>query len=187
MMRLFVAVPLPEPVRDQLDRLGFGIPGANWVPADNMHLSLRFIGEVSSQDAEDIDTALQAIRAPAFELTIESVGHFGPLRQARSLWAGIARNPALGHLRDKVESAIVRCGHPPAGRKFSPHITLARVQGETGHHLANFLAQHSLLKLGPIAIEHFSLFESHRKRDGSAYEEIAEYPLVNAAAMAAFG
>jgi 2'-5' RNA ligase len=187
MMRLFVALPLPEPVRDRLGRLGFGVPGANWVPASNMHLTLRFIGEVSGGEAQDIDAALQAIRAPAFDLVVESVGHFGPLRQARSLWAGIARNPPLGHLRDKVESAIVRCGHPPEGRKFSPHITLARIRGETGHHLANFLAEHSLLKLGPIAIEHFALFESHLKRDGSVYHELAQYPLVNAAAMAALG
>ncbi len=186
MLRLFVAVPLPDSVQQQLERIAFGVPGANWVAAENRHVTLRFIGEVSEADAADIDDALQTIRAPAFNLTIESVGHFGPLRQARALWAGVARNPALQHLRDKVASAVVRAGQPPEGRKFIPHVTLGRIRGETGHHLANFLAQHSMLRLGPIAADHFTLFQSHLKRDGSLYEPLADYALVGAQAAAPY-
>jgi 2'-5' RNA ligase len=185
MLRLFVAIPLPEAVQDRLERLGFGIPGANWLPGENMHITLRFIGDASETEAADIDASLTAIRAPAFEATIESVGHFGSLRQARSLWAGVARNAALSHLREKVESAVVRAGQPPEGRKFVPHVTLARIRGETGHHLANFLAQHSLLRIGPVAIDHFALFHSHLKRDRALYEVLADYPLSGAAALAA--
>ena len=101
------------------------------------------------------------------------------------LWAGVARNPALQHLRDKVESAVVRAGQPPEGRKFVPHITLARFKIETGHHLANFLAEHNLLKICPIRIDRFTLFQSHMKRDGSVYEPLADYPLVDERAVAA--
>ena len=185
MLRLFVAVPLPEQVQERLERIGFGIPGASWVPGDNMHLTLRFLGEVSNADAADIDDHLLAVRAKAFDLTVEGVGHFGSLRQTRSLWAGVARNPALQHLRDKVESAVVRAGQPPEGRKFAPHITLARFKTETGHHLANFLAEHNLLRIGPIRIDRFTLFQSHLKRDGSVYEPLADYPLVDERAVAA--
>jgi 2'-5' RNA ligase len=185
MLRLFVAVPLPEEVQDRLERIGFGIPGANWVPGENMHITLRFLGEVSNADAADIDGALLGVRAPAFDLSIEGVGHFGSLRQTRALWAGVARNPALAHLRDKVESAVVRAGQPSQSRKFVPHVTLARFKGETGHHLANFLAEHNLLKIGPIRIDRFTLFQSHLKRDGSLYEPLADYPLVDARAVAA--
>jgi 2'-5' RNA ligase len=184
MMRLFIAIPLPETVQERLESIGFGIPGANWVPGENLHISLRFLGELSNADAADIDDALVGVRAPAFDLTIEGVGHFGSLRQTRALWAGIARNPALAHLRDKVESAVVRAGQPPEGRKFVPHITLARFKTETGHHLANFIAEHNLLKIGPIRIERFALFQSHLKRDGSVYEELADYPLVDERALA---
>lgn len=188
MLRLFVAVPLPEPVQRQLERIAFGIPGANWLVAENMHVTLRFVGEVSEADAADIDDALRTIRAPSFDLKIERVGHFGPLRQARAIWAGVARNPALQHLRDKVESAVVRAGQPPEGRKFIPHVTLGRIRGETGHHLANFLAHNSMLRLGPIPVEHFTLFQSHLKRDGSVYEPLADYALVGAqAAVAHYG
>lgn len=185
MLRLFVAVPLPEAVQEQLERIGFGIPGAAWVPSENLHLTLRFIGEVSNAAAADIDDALLGVRAPAFDLALEGVGHFGSLRQTRALWAGVARSPALMHLRDKVESAVVRAGQPPEGRKFVPHVTLARFKAETGHHLANFLAEHNLLKIGPIRIDRFTLFRSHAKRDGSVYEELADYPLVDARAVAA--
>ena len=185
MIRLFIAVPLPEAVQDRLAQIGFGIPGANWVPGENMHVTLRFVGEVSNADAADIDDALMSLRVPAFALTIEGVGHFGSLRQTRSLWAGVARNPALVHLRAKIESALVRFGQPPDSRKFVPHVTLARFKTETGHHLANFLAEHNLLKIGPIRIDRFTLFQSHLKRDGSYYEPLADYPLVDERAVAA--
>ena len=167
MLRLFVAVPLPEAVQERLERIGFGIPGASWVAGENMHVTLRFLGEVSNADAADIDDALMGVRAPAFDLVVEGVGHFGSLRQTRTLWAGVARSPALAHLRGKVESAVVRAGRPRESRKFAPHVTLARFKGETGHHLANFLAEHNLLKIGPIRIDRFTLFQSHQKRDGS--------------------
>lgn len=185
MLRLFVAVPLPPEVQDRLERIGFGIPGAAWVPGENMHITLRFLGEVSNAEAADVDDALSSIRAPAFDLTLDGVGHFGSLRQTRSLWMGVARNPALQHLRDKVESALVRFGQPRENRKFVPHVTLARFKGETGHHLANFLAEHNLLKIGPIRVDRFTLFQSYLKREGSLYEPLAEYPLVDARAMAA--
>jgi 2'-5' RNA ligase len=184
MLRLFVAVPLPLAVQERLERIAFGIPGANWVPGDNMHITLRFLGDISNDEAADIDEALMGVRAPAFDLTIEGVGHFGSLRQARVLWAGVTRNPALQHVRDKVESAMVRAGQPPEGRKFAPHVTLARFKVETGHHLANFLAEHSLLKIGPIRVDRFTLFQSHQKRDGTLYEPLADYPLVDARALA---
>jgi 2'-5' RNA ligase len=180
MLRLFIAVPLPEDIQDALGAISTGIPGAAWTPNDNMHLTLRFIGEVDAAAAHDIDDMLLGVRPPAFDLTIEGVGHFGPLREARLLWAGVPRVPQLVHLRDKVESAVVRAGQKPETRKFMPHVTLARLKGETGHHLANFLAENSLLRLGPFPVTHFTLFRSHLKRSGSVYEPLADYPLEGA-------
>jgi RNA 2',3'-cyclic 3'-phosphodiesterase len=180
MLRLFIAVPLPEDIQDALGAISTGIPGAAWTPNDNMHITLRFIGEVDAAAAHDIDDMLLGVRPPAFDLTIEGVGHFGPLREARLLWAGVPRIAPLVHLRDKVESAVVRAGQPPETRKFVPHVTLARIKGETGHHLANFLAENSLLRLGPFPVTHFTLFRSHLKRSGSVYEPLADYPLEGA-------
>lgn len=177
MIRLFVALPLPLDIRQQLASLGLGVPGARWVPAKNLHLTLRFIGEVSQATAADIDSMLAGIRAPAFEMWLHGVDHFGPLRKARALWVGVQRETALQHLRDKVESAVVRAGLPREQRKFVPHVTLARIKGETGHHLANFLAGNSLFRAGPVAVDRFVLYASHIGGERAIYEELAEYDL----------
>ena len=177
MIRLFVALPLPHDIRLRLATLASGIPGARWVPPENFHLTLRFIGEVPQSTAADIHDMLMGIRAPGFDLWLNGVDHFGPLRKARNLWVGAQRDAALQHIHDKIESAVVRAGLPRETRKFVPHVTLARIRGETGHHLANFLAANSLFRAGPIEIDRFVLYASHMGREGSVYEELAEYYL----------
>ncbi|HLF59056.1 MAG TPA: RNA 2',3'-cyclic phosphodiesterase [Alphaproteobacteria bacterium] len=177
MMRLFVAIELPESVRVRLAMLAGGIPGARWVPAENMHLTVRFIGEVDEASVHDVDAALQSVEAPAFELTLEGIGHFGPPRAARSLYVGVARNPALAHLRDKIESALVRAGFEPEGRKFSPHITLARLRNARGSRITAFIAGNNLFREGPIAVEGFTLFSSFRGHNGAIHTPERFYPL----------
>jgi 2'-5' RNA ligase len=102
MIRLFVAVELPETVRDRLLTLEGGVPGARWVNEDQMHLTLRFIGEVDDNVANDVDDALSGIRAPGFELELSGVGEFGG-KNPRALWAGVRPNPALLHLQKKLQ------------------------------------------------------------------------------------
>lgn len=177
MIRLFVAVPLPSEIRRQLASLALGVPGARWVPEENFHVTLRFIGEVPHSTASDIDSMLAGIRAPGFEMWLGGVDHFGPLRKARAVWAGVQKNAALQHLHDKIESAVVRAGLPRETRKFVPHVTLARIKGETGHHLANFLAANSLFRTGPIDVDRFVLYASHMGREGVVYEELTDYSL----------
>lgn len=177
MIRLFVAVPLPERIKERLALMQQGIPGAKWMAPENFHITLRFIGEVTEDLAEDIDGELAGIRAPAFDLELASVGHFGHLQKARLLWVGVERNPALQHLRDKVDRALVRAGLAPADRKFTPHVSLARIKGETGHHLANFLAEHSTFRSEPIPVRSFGLVASYLKATGAVHETVADYVL----------
>ncbi|MDE0255518.1 MAG: RNA 2',3'-cyclic phosphodiesterase, partial [Rhodospirillaceae bacterium] len=108
MLRLFVGLELPEDLRDTLAMLERGIPGARWIESDNYHITLRFIGEVAEDQAEDIDSALAGVQAAPFALSLASVGHFGKLRKARSVWAGVEANEALDRLQAGVGSAIVR-------------------------------------------------------------------------------
>lgn len=185
MIRLFVALPLPFDIRQELASLASGVPGARWVPEENFHITLRFVGDVPQTTAADIDSMLAGIRAPGFQIRLGGVGHFGPLRKARSLWVGVQRDSALQHLRDKIESAVVRAGLRREPRKFVPHVTLARIKGETGHHLANFLAGNSLYRSGPIEIDRFVLYASHLGGEGSVYEELADYDLAMPAAAVA--
>ncbi|MCY4190957.1 MAG: RNA 2',3'-cyclic phosphodiesterase [Rhodospirillaceae bacterium] len=177
MIRLFVGLKLPDDLRDVLSIMERGIPGARWVASDNFHVTLRFIGDVAEHEAEDIDSSLRAIRARNFPLTLTGVGHFGKLRSARSIWTGVHANPALKHLQAKVESAIVRAGFATEKRRFKPHVTLARIKGETGHHLANFLSEHGDFRAPPFPVTAFHLYQSHLGRNGAAYEMLCSYPL----------
>ena len=184
-MRLFVGLSLPEDLRDTLAMLERGIPGARWIEADNYHVTLRFIGEAPEDRAEDLDSALGAVRAAPFALSLAGVGHFGALRKARSVWAGVeagveagaATGDPLARLRAGVESAAVRAGFPAEGRKFRPHVTLARIRGETGHHLANFLSEHGDFRAPPFAVRDFVLYESRLTRHGAMYSALRRYPL----------
>jgi 2'-5' RNA ligase len=172
MLRLFTGIDLPPELKLSLSALSGGLPGARWVDAGNYHTTLRFIGEVDEGLARDIDEALAGIKAPRFEVTLVGLGTFG----SRQLWVGVERNDALIHLRDKIESALVRLGLEPEGRRFQPHVTLARLKGGDTK-LQDFLAAHALFRAVPFAVRHFSLIASYQTKAGSIYEDQADYPL----------
>ena len=184
MIRLFVAIELPEKVRARLALLGGGIPRARWIPSENLHLTVRFIGEVDEGRMEDIDEALQSVEAPGFEMFLEGVGYFGRPRAARSIHVGIARNPALCHLHDKIESALVRARFEPERRKFAPHVTLARLDNAPVSRIMAFVAGNNLFRDGPITVDRFALLSSFRGRNGSIYRAEQHYPLLPPAGAA---
>lgn len=176
-MRLFVALPLPEPVRQHLALLAGGIPGARWVDPESLHATLRFIGEADPGQAEDVDATLADVRAPAFDVSVAGVGHFGTGRRIHSLWAGIDGGTALRHLQAKVESAVVRAGFPPEGRKFAPHVTLARLKAAPAPRVGAFIQANAAFAAAPFRAERFTLFESHLGHDGARYAALRSYPL----------
>ena len=176
-MRLFVGVPLPAEVRKSLANLCSGVPGARWVDTGTIHITLRFIGEVDAIQAEDIDAALSDVRQPAFELALGGVGCFASGRKVRAVWAGVVKSDGLAHLRDKVESAIVRAGFEPERRKFRPHVTLARFRNTTSARVAPYLETHNAFAAGPFPVDRFDLLRSHLSHAGARYQTIADYPL----------
>jgi RNA 2',3'-cyclic 3'-phosphodiesterase len=178
MPRLFVAIALPEDVRDRLGLLAGGVPGARWVDPENLHLTLRFIGEVDGGWAEDITAALGGVVARPFELALAGVGHWGTRERATAIWAGVEKNPGLSHLQSKVESALVRLGLEPEGRKFAPHVTLARLSGSPCGRVAKFIADHNLFRLPPFPVTAFTLFSSFLSRGGAIYTPEVEYALL---------
>jgi 2'-5' RNA ligase len=177
-IRLFVALRIPEAVRERLVALQGGVPGARWANSDQMHLTLRFIGEVDGNVAHDIDDALAAIRAPAFTLELAGVGEFGG-KNPRALWAGVRPNEALLHLQKKIETALQRIGLPAESRKFSAHVTLARMKGAPQEKIVQFLTHHALFASGPLGIDDFVLFSSHLSHGGSIYHPERVYPLIS--------
>ena len=176
-MRLFVAIPLPEMIRTQLQLLCGGLPGVRWVPPENFHITLRFIGEVDGGVFDDIDASLAGIRAPRFSLALTGVGHFGNGR-IRARWAGVTKEPALQHLHDKVESAVVRAGLPAEGKKYTPHVTLARPKTPPPiNKLQSFLAANALFKTPAFEVSEFALLSSFLGSQSANYRAEREYEL----------
>ena len=178
MLRLFVGIGFPPKLKLQLSLLCSGISEARWVDPGNFHLTLRFIGEISESVAADIDDALARIRARRFSLQLAGTGVFGGADKPRSLWVGVERSPELIALHDKVERALVRVGLVPEPRKFSPHVTLARLHKPALDKLSGFLATHARFCAVPLAVEGFSLIASFQTKAGSIYEDQADYPLL---------
>ncbi len=176
-MRLFVALDLPWVLRERLSALASGIAGARWVPPENYHLTLRFIGETPSHRAEDIDTALVGLHVRGFSLTLAGVGIFAKGGRAISLWAGVERNPQLEHLQRKIETVLQREGCEPERRRFQPHVTLARLDNVAQAGLVSYVQAHSLFRAEPVPISHFTLFSSRLGKQASVYTAEVEYAL----------
>lgn len=175
-MRLFVALALPDAVASGLEMIQAGVPGARWQTREQMHLTLRFIGEVDGRDAAAIDDALSAISVLRLSLQLKGVGEFGG-KSARALWAGVAPNDALLHLQRKIETAMQRVGLEAEPRKFSPHVTLARLRGTPPGIVMDYLVDHALYASEPFDVGEFTLFSSHLSPNGSPYSAERTYPL----------
>jgi len=177
MERLFVAIPLPDIIKQQLTFKHGGVPGARWQTVAQMHLTVRFIGEVDGAAAADIRGALSVIKGDPFSLELAGCGTFGARGRERILWVGVKRCEALMQLRDRIEAALVREGLPPDRRKFHPHVTLARLKNPPKGRLNDFVAANSFFQSPPFEVEEFNLFSSFRSQSGAIYSIEAEYPL----------
>ena len=175
-MRLFVAVELPAPVRERLAALAGGLHGAKWVGAEQMHLTLTFLGELDRIQAEDVAEQLGEIRAKAFDVELAGIGNFASARQVRSLWVGVAANDALTALQAKVEHAARRAGVKAERRKFVPHVSLARFKNGTPN-VGKFLEAHEPFRVAPFAVSEFVLFSSRLGSDHAVYTAEVRYPL----------
>jgi 2'-5' RNA ligase len=178
MLRLFVALPLPDGVMARLAMLCSGMPGAAWVDPANLHITLRFIGEVDEDVAEEIDHHLAGITDQVFSLELAGIGTFGEGAKTRALWAGVAPSPALLHLHAKIESAVVRAGLPPESRKFTPHVTLARLTHPHPGRLQSYIEGNNLFQAGPFAVERFILYESRLGKSSAVYIPQLDYSLI---------
>jgi RNA 2',3'-cyclic 3'-phosphodiesterase len=181
MIRLFVGLELPAEMRTWLSLLRGGVPGARWVDPENYHVTVRFIGEVDEGRFDDIAAALSRIHASAFDLTLESVSTFGKESMPHTLWVGVRRNEALQALHAKVDRALVNIGFEPEGRKYAPHVTLARLKIAATMRLGSFVAANSLFRAGPAWIDGFALFSSFLSRSGAIYRPEVRYSLAGAA------
>lgn len=179
MHRLFAALRPPPAIRALLLETMGGVPGARWQDDDQLHCTLRFVGEVERRQAEEIAAALAGIAAPPIEARIDGVGVFERRGRADTIWARVAPPEPLAALHRKVDQVLRRVGVAPDERRYLPHVTLARLP-RSGHDalaLARWLADHAALAGPAFVLTHLYLYESHLGSEGASYEAVARWPL----------
>ncbi len=174
MHRLFVAIVPPPLVRDRLLAAMGGVAGARWQTDEQLHLTLRFIGEVDRHRADDVAAALGTVHAPRFELALGQPGTFDRKGRIGTLWVGVRPHDPVAALARRIDQALQRVGVPPETRAFVPHITVARFGREAGS-VAAYLAETP--SSAWFEVDAFALFESTLGRTGPDYRIIERYPL----------
>ena len=176
MHRLFVAIRPPEHIRDLLIDAMDESRDFRWQDDEQLHITLRFVGEVDRPIADDLAHALTGVRSPRFSIRVERVGSFEK-RSSGALWAGVEPKEPLAVLAAKIERVCQAVGLEPERRAFHPHITLARWKGRRSRELGDFVERRRDLRSEPFEVTGFTLFESRLSRHGAHYESVADYSL----------
>ena len=176
MPRLFTALEIPAGVAFSLSLLRGGLQGARWIDPENYHITLRFIGDIDEPTADSIAERLAQVRRPSFELQLEGLGAFGS-RKPHALFAGVKSVPALKELQAEQERIVQRIGIEPERRKFTPHVTLARLRGASEPDVAAYLALRGDFRTAPFPVGRFVLLSSRASKGGGPYVMEEAYPL----------
>lgn len=176
MPRLFAAIPIPEATALTLDRVRQPTPGAFWTPLADMHLTLRFIGDVDAARAREFAHELARIDLPAFTLKLEGLGSFGG-DEPRVLWAGVAPCEPLDQLARAAERAARNTGLPPEGRAWKPHVTLARLRHTPVDAVVRILSRKATFNTEPFFVAKFALMSAKPGTGGGPYAVEQEFTL----------
>lgn len=176
MPRLFTGVEIPAEVAEALGMLRGGLPGARWITPENYHLTLRFIGDVNDVIAQEVASLLGRVKRTTFELHLEGLTSFGG-RKPRAVVATAAPTQALLDVQAEHERLMQRIGLEPEGRKYIPHVTLARLRDASSRDVADYLATRGFFRTPSFQVERFVLFSSRNSVGGGPYVVEASYPL----------
>ncbi len=177
MPRLFIAIDLPEPVKERLEDLCSGVQGARWTRDRQFHVTLAFLGEVTGPIASAVNEGLHGVRSDPFPLNLAGVGHFPPRGTPKVLWVGVDGGEELLTLHERVKSRLKRLGVPLEERRYAPHVTLARLVQPPLPELLQYMEGHMGFRAGPLPVTDFQLFSSVQGRGGAQHEVEASYPL----------
>lgn len=177
-MRLFIAVDLPEQVKTRVLQICSGLPSVRWVKPEQLHLTLRFIGEVNAAQSERLDDALKTVLFSPFDIALKSVGQFPPKGQPRVIWVGVEQAETLNALARQVEQVVVGAGFPSADKPFSAHITLTRVKAPLDRDvLREFFERNVSFQSDPVRLDRFVLYSSTLGPQGAVYRQERIYPV----------
>jgi 2'-5' RNA ligase len=177
MLRLFAAIAIPWDIAQGLADHQTGLNGARWRTPEQLHVTLRFVGDLPENKAGDLDAELSAIACEPFELELAGAGHFGEPQDIHAIWAGVADSPALTRLQKRCESAARRAGLAADTRLYRPHVTLAYLKRPDPAAVMAWEAANNLLHSPAFTVKRFGLYSSHQTREGSAYRLEGDYPL----------
>lgn len=178
MIRLFIAIDIPEAIRMEVAGMGRSIPNARPVPVDQLHLTLKFIGEVEGAKFLDIQDALKEIFLPKFSLSLKGVGTFPPRGVPRVLWAGLEQAERTTALRNAIDRALAVLNIPRDKKRYTPHLTLARLRNSPIHDLQQFLAGNAFFQSSEFPVENFHLYRSRLTAKGAQHTIERTYPLI---------
>lgn len=181
MPRLFTGVEIPPEVADRLAFLRGGLSGARWIDRENYHVTLRFIGDVDMVAAEAVAEGLSRVHRRPFSLRITGLGALGTRKQ-HAVVATIETSPALMELQAEHERIMQRIGLPPEGRKYTPHVTLARLRNGNSRDIADYLSLRGGFMAGPFHVDRFVLFSARDSVGGGPYVVEEAYGLDRVAA-----
>ncbi|MEQ9519204.1 MAG: RNA 2',3'-cyclic phosphodiesterase [Parvibaculum sp.] len=178
MIRLFTALEIPDPVSLRLQMLQSGLRGARWISPENFHITLRFIGDVPEDVANEIDDALAKINDAPFDIELEGIGQFGHAKP-HAVWAAVKPTPALTALQARQEMILQRAGLAPETRKYTPHVTLARLtrSATSPGEVMQYIEHNNLFSAQPFEAARFVLFSSRASRGGGPYVAERTYDL----------
>jgi 2'-5' RNA ligase len=176
MPRLFTALEIPRNAALSLSLLRGGLPGARWIDVENYHITLRFIGDVDGRTADEIVERLDRIDRPEFEIRLDGIGSFGS-KKPHSVWAGVTPTPDMFALQAEIERICQRIGLPPDPRKFTPHVTLARLKASRLDDVVHYLAGRGNFHTAPFTVSRFVLLSSRESVGGGPYLTEEVFPL----------
>jgi 2'-5' RNA ligase len=176
MPRLFTALEIPQSAALSLSLLRGGLPGARWIDRENFHITLRFIGDVDHRTADDLVNGLDRVHRTQFDLSLVGTGLFGS-KKPHSIWAGVQPSPALSALQADIERVCQRIGLPPEPRKFTPHVTLARLKNARVDDVVHYMNGRGNFAAGPFTVTRFVVMSSRDSVGGGPYVVEEAYPL----------
>jgi RNA 2',3'-cyclic 3'-phosphodiesterase len=178
--RLFIALSLPRAVRDVLASLAEPLPGLSWTRRDQLHVTLRFIGDVPQESIDGVLARLATVKVAPFILPVETVGAFPPNRPPRVLWVGVGSgHPRLFQLRQRLDDALIAAGLALDVRTFHPHITLARATEDAAAAASHWLHARREFEAPPFEVESFDLYSSQLGATGAIHTLEQRFPLAN--------
>ena len=176
MPRLFVGLEIPRDVGERLSLLRGGLPGARWIDPENYHITLRFIGDIDDRLAGDIASMLDGVRRRSFDVRFGGLTSFGG-NKPRAIVVSVEPIQPLVELQSELERLMQRLGLEPEGRKFTPHVTLARLRNSSPRDVAEYLSSRGPLFGSSFKVSRFVLYSARASVGGGPYVVEADYPL----------